>query len=282
MAMKKKRIRNSVFILTFLIFLLLMDYPYLSRLYNDRISGSVAKSILKSEEEADCRRRLLKAQAYNRFLAGEGDIGKKQPEWKRGWMSAAGVLCLEEKNLAGWIRIPALDLFLPLYIGTEEEALNQGAGILEGSSLPVGGAGTHTCISAHRGLPDRTLFTNLDLLKDKDRIEVHSLARTLTYEVYDRETVKPSVTKPLSIQIGRDLLTLITCTPYGINSHRLYVHARRCEKEPVSGKEEKTVPFARRLMSLVFWKLWWWIPASAVLLLVMIMIVRHSNRASFP
>ena len=271
--MRKKKLRTFVFITLYLMFLLLMDYPYLSRIYNDAISGNVVSSCTRSESMADCDRRLEQAFAYNRYLAGTKAWSGSDSEWNK----AARILCLDDSDLAGWIRIPALDLILPLSIGTKEDALNEGAGILEGSSLPVGGEDTHTCISAHRGLPDRTLFTNLDMLRNHDRIEVHTLGRTIFYEVFGNETVLPSKTDPLRIRPGEDLLTLITCTPYGINTHRLYVHARRVEEDEAEADERtKRSSFLEHLQSPVFWKLWWWIPATVLLLLSLILLVRKA------
>ena len=253
----------------------MMDYPYLSRLYNDLISGDVIARWQKSEEEADCEERLLRAREFNRYLSGEWS-----PERKGAWMKEARVLCLDDSGLAGWIRISCLDLLLPLFIGTGDEALREGAGILEGRSLPVGGSGTHACISAHRGLPDRTLFTNLDMLKKGDLIEVHTLGRTLRYEVSASETVLPSDTKPLGIVPGEDLLTLITCTPYGINSHRLYVHAARVTHGADAEEAgEGFLSLSGRLTDPVFWKLWWWIPATSFLFLFMIITVRRMCRS---
>ena len=308
--MRKRRIRAAVLVCAYILFLLLMDYPYLSRLYNDIISGEVIASFARSEVSADCEKRLSWAESYNRYLAGEGacpdldrawtksahdSSGQKQEQSlvfaftdndkagaasdRKEWMRAARVLCLEDSDLAGWIRIPALDLILPLFTGTQDEALNKGAGILEGSSLPVGGESTHACISAHRGLPDRTLFTNLDMLRSKDRIEVHTLGRTICYEIFGSETVRPSDTKALAICPGQDLLTLITCTPYGINTHRLYVHARRCSAQSGDEKDvEKMERWSGKLMDPVFWKLWWWVPATLILLVLLILLVRRSLR----
>ena len=315
----------------FLLFLALMDYPYLSRLYNDHISGRVIASFEKSEADADCENRRKWAQAYNCYLAGIGpcpeipsDAAPAQSKLARAsgteiedveagprtkpktaedivrpdeiqsgadmkeytaaekkWMEAALVLCPEEDEPAGWIRIASLNLNLPLYIGTGDDALGKGAGILELRSLPVGGDSTHTCISAHRGLPDRTLFTNLDLLRKGDLIEVHTLGRTICYQVYGNETVLPSDTKALEILPGKDLLTLITCTPYGINSHRLYVHAQRCEENSVSENSSPhsgLLSMLHRLTDPVFWKLWWWAIVTPALLILMLLLVLRSFR----
>ncbi len=279
--MRRARIRAFLFVVLFLLFVLLMDYPYLSRIYNDIVAGSVIDSYGAGETDSDCESRIRWASAYNRYLAGEGEYPSDEC-WQEGklkiagddlsvWKHAARVLCVDESDQAGWIRIGALDLMLPLYIGTGDKALRDGAGILEKSSLPVGGRSTHTCISAHRGLPDRTLFTNLDLLKTGDKILLHTLDRTLTYEVMGSETVLPDETKHLEIRKGEDLLTLITCTPYGINTHRLYVHARRCEDVDESGVEEASP--GRGPADPLFWKLWWWVPASVLLILFMSILV---------
>ncbi len=277
--MRRARIRAALFVLLFLIFLLLMDYPYLSRIYNDMIAGDVIASYQKGEENSDCEARLRWAEAYNRYLAGEGMMPEgvnTSGEAVSSWMDAASVLCVGDSREAGWISIEALELMLPLFVGTSDEALRTGAGILETCSLPVGGDSTHACISAHRGLPDRTLFTNLDLLDAGDRILVHTLNRTCTYEVTDFETVLPHETEHLSIRQGEDLLTLITCTPYGINTHRLYVHARRCQEDLTP--EGIAESLQRGFLDPLFWKLWWWIPASIFLILFMLILVRRYLR----
>jgi sortase A len=280
---RRRKFRTFVFVNVFLLLLFLMDYPYLSRIYNDMVSGDVIASCEALEDDADCEERLALASDYNRYLAGDGGSAP-------GWEDAARILSLDDSGVCGWIRIPALELILPLAIGTGDKALTQGAGILEGSSLPVGGTDTHTCISAHRGLPDRTLFTNLDMLSIGDLIEVHTLGRTLCYAVTGSETVLPTRTEHLRIRKGEDLLTLITCTPYGINTHRLYVHASRREdgesgSGPLNGSgyqlEGGTIScllsLAGRMKTLVFWKMWWWVPATFVLLLFLFLLVRKSR-----
>lgn len=323
--MRRARIRASIFVLVYLLFVLLMDYPYLSRLYNDSIAGDVIASYERGEQELDCESRLNWAASYNRYLAGEGPCPAKGP-WQgeklntekqseslglpesgdhnaitslsgddlpvnpsenpemnsqvqsalvRAWENAARVLCQNDSAEAGWIRIKSLNLMLPLYVGTGEKALRSGTGILELCSLPVGGESTHACISAHRGLPDRTLFTNLDLLKRGDRILVHTLNRTLAYEVTGAQTVLPVETDPLKIRSGEDLLTLITCTPYGINTHRLYVHAKRCDMDE---DPDAQLPVMRDFLDPLFWKLWWWIPATIVLTVFLIILVRRYLR----
>lgn len=136
------------------------------------------------------------------------------------------------------IEIPAIDVYLPIYHGTSEETLLIGVGHLENTSLPVGGISTHAVLSAHCGLPSARLFTDLNLLKEGNIFRVHVLNEKLTYQIYAIEIVNPDDSSSLFIQEGEDLVTLITCTPYGKNTHRLLVHGRRIqEKEEVLIKE---------------------------------------------
>ena len=125
------------------------------------------------------------------------------------------------------IRIPKLNLSLPVYHGTEEETLEKGIGHLYGSSLPVGGSGSHSLLAGHRGLPGAKLFTELDKLELGDAFEIHVCGSVLSYLVCDISVIEPKDTKILAKQQGRDLVSLITCTPYGINTHRLVVTGER-------------------------------------------------------
>ena len=138
------------------------------------------------------------------------------------------------------IEIPAINVYLPVYHGTSEQTLLIGAGHLENTSLPAGGKTTHAVLSAHCGLPSARLFTDLHLLKEGSLFRIHVLDETLTYQVYEIETVDPDDSSSLFIREGEDLVTLITCTPYGKNTHRLLVHGRRIEeKEDVPIEEPK-------------------------------------------
>lgn len=129
------------------------------------------------------------------------------------------------------IEIPAIGVDLPIYHGTKEETLQIGVGHLENTSLPIGGETTHAVLSAHCGLPSARLFTDLNLLKEGNIFRIHVLDETLTYQVYKIQTVEPEDNSSLFIQEGEDIVTLITCTPYGKNTHRLLVHGRRIEEK---------------------------------------------------
>lgn len=137
----------------------------------------------------------------------------------------------DQDDVMGLIQIPRLHLTLPVYHGTDESILQKGAGHIEGSSLPVGGKGSHAVISSHSGLEEARLFTDLDKLQEGDEIKLMILDQKLTYKVTDSEVVDPDITGLLQIDPDQDQLTLITCTPVGINSHRLLVHAVRADDQ---------------------------------------------------
>jgi len=129
----------------------------------------------------------------------------------------------------GYVQIPSIDVMLPIYHGTSEGVLQVAVGHLEWSSLPVGGAGSHCVVSGHRGLPSAKLFTDLDKVVEGDVFMLQILDETLTYEVDQIRIVEPHEMEDLMINAGEDLCTLVTCTPYGINSHRMLVRGHRIE-----------------------------------------------------
>ncbi|MDD6312176.1 MAG: class C sortase, partial [Firmicutes bacterium] len=147
---------------------------------------------------------------------------------------------LAHDTVMAYIEIPAIDVYLPIYHGTSEETLLIGVGHLENTSLPVGGESTHAVLSAHCGLPSARLFTDLHLIKEGNLFRIHVLDETLTYQVYEIETVDPEDSSSLFIKEGEDIVTLITCTPYGKNTHRLLVRGRRIEEskdQPITEPE---------------------------------------------
>ena len=168
----------------------------------------------------------------------------------------------------GSIHIPSIKSSLPIYHGTTEEVLNKGIGHLFGSSLPIGGASTHAVLTGHTGLSQATLWDNLVDVKVGDAILIDVHGQKLQYEVYDLEIVLPNETENLQVRPGEDLITLITCTPYAVNSHRLLVHARRVELV-----EEET--FSRTYMP---WQ-WWMTVVIVVLGLLVLLIIGHLVRA---
>ncbi|MBF0816881.1 class C sortase [Microbacterium paludicola] len=180
-----------------------------------------------------------------------------------------GQLSLDPAGIISRITIPAIDADLPVYHGSTDETLKRGIGHLYGSSLPVGGPGTHAILTGHSGLPEARFFTDLASLRPGDLIRVTTLGRDLYYEVTGSDTVDPTDIANLHIVPGQDLLTLVTCTPIGINTHRLTVHATRVDPpaDEVRALEQTGTPFP-----------WWMIGAGAALTgwtLALILIHRH-------
>lgn len=180
-----------------------------------------------------------RAQIYNEALASEMDFDHA--------VSAARTRYAEEykellntgaNGVMGSIRIPKIGVELPIYHGTQERELARGVGHYEGTSLPVGGESTHAVLSGHRGLPSADLFTRLDELEEGDLFIINTLDRDLTYRVDQITTVLPDNTEYLEIEQGKDYVTLVTCTPYGVNSHRLLVRGVRTENLPVAEEDE--------------------------------------------
>lgn len=152
------------------------------------------------------------------------------------------LLRADSSGLMARVRIPSIDVDLPIYHGTSDETLLRGAGHLKGSSLPVGGVGTHSVITAHRGLASATMFTNLDKVKVGDTFSIAVFGEVLTYRVTDTKVVEPDDTDSLRAVPGKDLVTLVTCTPLGINTHRILVTGERVLPTPAKDVREATAP----------------------------------------
>lgn len=225
----KKRISTGIMIMIFMIGLSLLLYPGVSNFWNS-IHQTYAivdyEASLEGLSPTDYTVYWEAAEDYNRELAGLEEPLKNYDQID-GYKA---VLNVRNNGMMGYITIPDLNVELPIYHGTSESVLSKAAGHLEGSSLPVGGENTHCVISAHRGLPSAKLFTNLDQVEVGDRFSMKILDRTLTYEVFEISVVKPDEIERLGIEEGKDLCTLVTCTPYGINSHRLLVHGKRIKE----------------------------------------------------
>ncbi len=173
--------------------------------------------------DADYTAYFEAADAFNAQIAADPDA----LYFPDRFPSYESTLDVTGTGIMGYITIEKIGVELPIYHGTSDGVLQMAAGHLEGSSLPVGGAGTHAVISAHRGLPSAKLFTNLDELEVGDRFRITVLDRTLTYEVDNISIVLPTETDSLKVSEGKDYVTLVTCTPYGVNTHRLLVRGHR-------------------------------------------------------
>lgn len=225
---KKALSRNASTILLIVIFLVglsLLLYPSISNYVNERHqSRAIATydaAVSKLDEE-DYDAYFKAARKYNKKLA-ENPSAFYEPDAIEGYDK---ILDVTGTGIMGYVAIEKIGVELPIYHGTSEGVLAAGAGHLEGTSFPIGGKSTHSVISAHRGLPSAKLFTNLDKLEEGDIFTITILNRVITYEVDKISIVLPSQTQDLKIEDGKDYCTLMTCTPYGINTHRLLVRGR--------------------------------------------------------
>ena len=227
--MKRIKISTIILILVFLVGLSLLLYPTVSDYWNSLHQSQAIVEYSQEVEKMDqelYEKLWSEAIQYNKTLTNHPNRFEMTEEEKQKYDK---LLNVSGNGIMGYIEIPAIDCFLPIYHGTNEAVLQTSIGHLEGSSLPTGGAGTHCVVSGHRGLPSARLFTDLDKLKEGDRFVLKVLDRTLTYEVDQILTVDPYDLEALAIDPQQDYCTLVTCTPYGINTHRLLVRGRRVE-----------------------------------------------------
>ena len=227
--MKKIKISTIVLILIFLVGLSLLLYPTVSDYWNSLHQSQAIVEYSRRVEEMDgelYEKLWNEAIEYNRALADRADRFEMTRADRQEYES---LLNVSGNGIMGYIEVPAINCSLPIYHGTNEAVLQTSIGHLEGSPLPTGGAGTHCVVSGHRGLPSARLFTNLDKLTEGDIFILKVLDQTLTYEVDQILTVDPYDLSALAIDPQQDYCTLVTCTPYGINTHRLLVRGHRVE-----------------------------------------------------
>ena len=244
--MKSKTSKLMIGII-FLAGLSLLLYPFVANQWNNYRQKQLISSYEQtvSQKEAsngiDYDAELKKAEAYNEALLPsilpDSFAIADASEEDQTYMNT---LNIAGDEMMGIVEIPKIDIKLPIYHTTKEDVLKQAAGHLEGSSLPIGGKSTHSVISAHRGLPSASLFTDLDQLKKGDHFLIHVLNETLCYEVDKISVVKPEETSSLAVEEGKDLVTLLTCTPYGVNTERLLVRGHRVPYVEQEVADEKT------------------------------------------
>lgn len=218
-----------------------MMYPTVSNWVNKRNSSKVVSSYseaVEKLEKADYTKELEDARKYNEYLAGFGSISDAVAAERSDESGRyEKLLDISGSGIMGVLDIPKIKVSLPIYHTTRDSVLQVGIGHYEGSSLPVGGESTHAVLSGHRGLPSAKLLTDLDQIETGDRFYVTAFQEILAYEVQEITIVLPQDVEGISIRSGEDLITLVTCTPYGINSHRLLVTGKRV---PYTGEMEKT------------------------------------------
>ncbi len=228
---KGNRVMTLLLVLALLAGLFLLLYPTVSEYWNSlhqtRTITSYAENVAQLDR-TEYEEMWAAAQRYNRTLSKRENAFALTEEQKREYES---LLNASGNGVMGIVEIPKIGCVLPIYHGTDDAVLQIAVGHLEWSSLPVGGEGTHCVLSGHRGLPNARLFTNLDQLAVGDRFLLRVLDETLTYEVDQILIVEPQEVAALGITEGGDSCTLVTCTPYGINTHRLLVRGHRVEND---------------------------------------------------
>lgn len=233
----KRKLGNLFLVLLVLFGLGLCSYPFVSNWVNTRLAFQVIGTYQKtvnSLSDKEIENRKDAAKKYNESLSN----GREYVPY--GDEEESSIDILDTGDVLGYIEIPKISVNLPIYEGTSEAVLQRGAGHLKNTSLPVGGKGSHVAISAHRGLPAAKLFTDLDKLKEGDFFYLHVMDETLAYEVDQIKVIEPHIGDELDIEKDKDYVTLITCTPLGVNSHRLLVRGSRipCEERTADEIDE--------------------------------------------
>lgn len=270
--MMKKGLTNGFLILVFCIGLSLLLYPTVSDYWNSLHQSGIIASYSEAVAQIDSDRYDAiweSAHVYNAELAETGNTWILTESQRADYESQ---LNISVNGAISYIEIPAINCSLPIYHGTDDAVLQVAIGHFEGSSLPTGGESTHCVLSGHRGLPSAQLFSRLDKLVVGDLFYLQTLDQTLTYEVDLISIVLPNEMDLLTIQEGEDLCTLVTCTPYGVNSHRLLVRGHRVENQQVK-KTQRITADATQIEPMVV------APVAAVpMLLVMLVLLMITTR----
>lgn len=273
---KKKKRRNWPFVLIFILGFLITIYPMVSNLYYKVEANNQVMDFQEAREELDpveVERRMKLARAFNDSLSNEI---KEDPysEEERAEGRAEYARMLEVREKIGTVQIPKIDVNIPIYAGTSEEVLQKGAGHLEGTSLPIGGNSSHTIITAHSGLPRVRLFTDMHDLVVGDKFYIQNIEGIMAYQIDKILTIEPTDFSELLIVPGHDYATLLTCTPVGINTHRLIARGHRVEY--VAAVEEKFI--ADNIASFRYKNLFYVALVIILILLITIIYLRNKKK----
>lgn len=268
---RRKRVKKDrvsiILAFLFLIGLSVVLYPIVSNYWNSRTQSRAVASYSDTVAQMD-------ETDYEAMLAEARDFNKKLQEMSFPFLgyeelgTYEDILDVSGTGIMGYVTIPDLGVELPIYHGTDEGVLQVAAGHLEGSSFPIGGIGTHAVISAHRGLPSAKLFTDLDEMKEGDIFTITVLNQTITYEVDQIRIVLPDEVDDLRIDPEKDYCTLMTCTPYGINTHRLFVRGIRTDN--LESSDQPYVPADATRVSSTMVSILLAIPMVLILLIILL------------
>lgn len=241
----KKRVTIFLAVIAFLLALGMTLYPLISNYVNQKYASQIHtayQEVMEQTDDAALREARELANAYNRAIVPGASEAYSQEGLQAASQDYDRLLNIAADGIMGYVEIPKIQVLLPIYHGTEGETLERGVGHLLGSSLPVGGESTHTILSGHSGMASQKMFTDLGQLAVGDVFYLHVLNETLAYQVDEINTVLPHETNLLGIVPGEDLCTLVTCTPYGINTHRLLVRGSRIPYEEAEEKVQNIQP----------------------------------------
>lgn len=229
---KKSKLFNIIRIIALIFFIGILLYPtisdYLSRIHSSQVISSYKEEI-KGMDAATKEKMLKEAKSYNESLSGNVELYDPFSNKNEADSKYMNLLKSSQDNMIGFIQIPAIDVKLPIYHTVKESILQKGVGHMEGTSLPIGGKSSHAVLSGHRGLPSSVLFTDLDKLIIGDIFYIEVLGEKLAYQIDQIKTVLPAETQDIKISKGEDYVTLVTCTPYSVNTHRLLVRGTRID-----------------------------------------------------
>ena len=277
----KKHSGTILLVLIFFVGLAVMLYPTISDYINQRNQTRVVNSYAQQVDglsDADYTAYFDAADVFNQEIAADPDALYHADHFS----TYSTTLDVTGTGIMGYIEIPRISVRLPIYHGTTEEVLQHGIGHLGGTSLPVGGEGTHTVFSGHRGLPSALLFSDLDQMQLGDHFSLRILGEQLLYEVDQILVVEPDEVKDLYPVEGEDLVTLVTCTPYGVNTHRLLVRGHRIPLETVEETVEVTV--TQQVVHSLGWKGKLLIGALLLFLLILLILalLRRKKKKTGP
>ena len=269
----KKNMTTILLLLILLVGVSLLLYPtvsdYWNSLHQSQAIAAYAEAVAEVNDER-YEQMWDDAYDYNQQLRKKTNRWVMTDEEREEYEA---LLNVSGNGILGYIEIPKIKVALPIYHGTDETILQIAVGHIEGSSLPVGGEGTHAVLSGHRGLPSAKLFTNLDELVVGDEFYIRVLDETLTYEVDQIRIVEPDDLSDLKIEEGKDLCTLVTCTPYGINTHRLLVRGHRVETKASANSIRVTADAIQIDPEIVAP-----VVAIPILLMLLVWLLWHSHR----
>lgn len=287
----KKKLPVLLIILIFLVGIGVLCYPLVSSVVNNIASRSNAKDyseIVKQQSSQETETMLAAAKAYNNSLIGNMIITDPFDEeaYEKIGADYIKTLNVDNNGLIGYLEIPKINVYLPINHGTTSEILDKGAGHLQNTSLPIGGENTHSIISAHSAYPTQTFFDYLTDLQEGDEFFIYVLDRTLKYEVDQIKVVLPEETQDFRIIRGGDYVTLVTCTPYSINTHRLLVRGKRVDFDDANYVEvgTKSVDFSDGGIFFLGYKIPYWTAAViiaaviATVVIIVVLILRKSRK----